>query len=108
MEEIFKRRSIRKYKTQPVPEEDLKKILRAGMAAPSAGGSAEWEFVVFEDPDSKARIMEVSEYAFPLKTAPVCILVCGNLEREIHKGRGWWRDSFIPLDRLEKDRKSVV
>ena len=90
MDAILKRRSIRKFLDQPIPEEALEKILRAGMAAPSAGGSAEWEFVLFADPKKKEALMEVSEYAFPVKTAPVCMVVCGNLDREIHKDRGWW------------------
>lgn len=90
MDAILKRRSIRKFLDQPIPEEALEKILRAGMAAPSAGGSAEWEFVLFGDPKKKEALMEVSEYAFPVKTAPVCMVVCGNLDREIHKDRGWW------------------
>lgn len=67
MDAILKRRSIRKFLDQPIPEEALEKILRAGMAAPSAGGSAEWEFVLFGDPKKKEALMEVSEYAFPVK-----------------------------------------
>ena len=37
MQEIFKRVSIRKYQDRPVEEEKIEKILRAAMAAPSAG-----------------------------------------------------------------------
>lgn len=33
MEAIFKRRSIRKYTNQSIPEETIEKILRAGMVA---------------------------------------------------------------------------
>ena len=36
MNAIFRRRSIRKFLDTPVPAEDVKKILMAGMAAPSA------------------------------------------------------------------------
>ena len=34
---IFTRRSIRKYTPQPVPEELVAELLKAAMAAPSAG-----------------------------------------------------------------------
>ena len=37
MNEIFTRRSVRKFLPQPVEEEKIEKMLRAGMAAPSAG-----------------------------------------------------------------------
>ena len=37
MKEIFHRTSIRKYETKPVKDEKIEKLLRAAMAAPSAG-----------------------------------------------------------------------
>ena len=41
MNAIFRRRSIRKFLDTPVPAEDVKKILMAGMAAPSAKDNRE-------------------------------------------------------------------
>lgn len=43
---IEDRRSIRKYRPDPVPEEALRQILRAGMLAPSAKNRQPWNFVV--------------------------------------------------------------
>ena len=40
------RRSIRKYKECPVPQELLEEILRSGMLAPSSKNRQPWEFVV--------------------------------------------------------------
>jgi nitroreductase len=37
MEAIYKRRSIRKYSSKPVPREIIEQIIKAGMNAPSAG-----------------------------------------------------------------------
>ena len=37
MKEIFERRSIRKYSKLPISDDDIEKLLRAAMAAPSAG-----------------------------------------------------------------------
>lgn len=90
MDAIFKRRSIRKYKADPVPKELIEKVLRAGMAAPTAGNGQEWEFILFEDPAIKAEIKEVHEYAGALDTAPLGILVCADLTREAYPGEGWW------------------
>ncbi|MFZ5595918.1 MAG: nitroreductase family protein [Bacillota bacterium] len=48
---IFKRRSVRLYKKQQVPEELVKRILEAGRFAPSAGNAQDWKFVVIRDQD---------------------------------------------------------
>jgi len=49
MKEIFERRSIRKYTKQHVTDSVVEKLLRAAMAAPSAGNQQPWEFVVIRD-----------------------------------------------------------
>lgn len=45
-EAILQRRSIRKYKSQEVPQDKLKKVLEAATWAPSNGNSQPWRFVV--------------------------------------------------------------
>jgi nitroreductase len=49
-EVILKRRSVRIYKKEQVPEFMIKRILEAGRFAPSAGNSQPWKFVVVRDP----------------------------------------------------------
>ena len=46
---IYSRRSVRKYKDQPVSRETLTDLLRAAMAAPSACNNQPWEFVAVDD-----------------------------------------------------------
>jgi nitroreductase len=55
---IMDRRSIRRYKPLPIPEEDLRKILEAGRRAPSAGNRQPWHFVVVTSPDVKEAVSE--------------------------------------------------
>lgn len=43
------RKSIRRFKQQPVPDEDINKILDAGRFAPSANNTQPWRFVVIKD-----------------------------------------------------------
>jgi nitroreductase len=43
---ILKRRSIRKYKNQEIPQDKLKKVLEAANWAPSNGNSQPWRFIV--------------------------------------------------------------
>ncbi len=43
------RKSIRRFKPDPVPEEDIRKILDAGRLAPSANNTQPWSFLVIKD-----------------------------------------------------------
>lgn len=90
MDSIFNRRSTRKYINIDLTKEQIEKILKAGMAAPSAGNGQEWEFIVFKNKETKDKLMEVHKFAKALETAPVAILVCGNKEKEAYKGTDWW------------------
>ena len=67
MKEIFERVSIRKYTDQPVENEKILAILRAAMAAPSAGNQQPWEFYVVRD---RSKL----EAPGGTKTAPVAIV----------------------------------
>jgi len=60
------------------------------MAAPTAGNAQEWEFILFEDQEIRKKIKEVHEYAIALDTAPLGVLVCADLRREVYPGEGWW------------------
>jgi nitroreductase len=55
---IYKRQSIRKYKEQDVPQEDLEKILDAARVAPSGKNSQNWHFVVVRDKELKQKIAQ--------------------------------------------------
>lgn len=90
METIFKRRSVRKYTETPVTDGQVKQIIRAGMAAPSAKNSREWVFIVLRDPEIYKAFSEVHVNAFAMKTAQAAILVCADLSKEQDPGQGWW------------------
>ncbi len=53
---IMERRSIRKYKTDEIPQADLDKILEAGRQAPSAANRQPWHFVVTKDKELKKQV----------------------------------------------------
>lgn len=58
IEAIMQRRSVRRYLSKPVPEEDLKTILEAGRQAPSAANRQPWHFVLVRSKDQKRRLAE--------------------------------------------------
>lgn len=78
LEAIRTRRSIRKYKRDPVPEEELEKILDAGRWAPSASNSQPWNFIVLSDSkvrESVAQLLPVGKF---LAGAPLGIAVVSD------------------------------
>ena len=56
MQEIYVRRSIRKYLDKEINEEDIKKILKAGMNAPTARNLKPFEFVVVRNKEMSLKI----------------------------------------------------
>lgn len=78
IEIIHKRRSIRKFNSLPVSEEEIQTILSAGMTAPSAMNKQPWRFIVITDEAVKKEIVKISKYAQMALQAPVSILVCGD------------------------------
>ncbi len=99
MDAIFKRRSIRRYRKEPVPVELIKKLLKAGMAAPSAGNEQPWHFIVVRNKETLYRLSKLSPHANMLKDAPVGIVVCGDLNAEVYKGF-WVQDCSAATENL--------
>ena len=59
LEAIRKRRSIRRYTDQPVDEEDLDRLLRLALLAPTGGMAQAWSLLVVRDPDKRAALAEI-------------------------------------------------
>jgi nitroreductase len=83
---IFARRSIRKYTSEPVNEEEIKTLLQAAMAAPSAGNRKPWHFIVVRDRQTLNALAEALPYGKMLFNAPLCIAVCGDKS----VSESWW------------------
>ena len=88
MKTIFERRSIRKYTEEEVSDDIVKKMLKAGMAAPSAGNAQTWEFVVIDEDENNEKIPDIHPYSQMVTEVSKVILVCGNIARE--KFEGLW------------------
>ena len=85
---IHTRRSIRKYTDQPVTPEQVRTLLAAAMAAPSAGNQQPWQFVVVTDKDLLAQVGLLHPHVHMAPKAPLGILVCGDTRAE--KYAGYW------------------
>ena len=69
-EVLLKRRSIRRYKDNPIPREKILKILEAARIAPSASNKQPWHFIVVENKETIKQLAK-SEWA---ATAPLMIV----------------------------------
>ena len=58
MENILTRRSIRAFKDEKLPKEDLEKIVKAGLYAPSAMNRQSWKFTVVTNGELIQRLAE--------------------------------------------------
>jgi nitroreductase len=90
-EAIKNRRSIRRYKSDPVDDKKIEAILEAGRWAPSWANTQCWRFIVVRDPKIKARLADTlmkiklpdreipNPGAMAFSAAPVVIVVCGEI-----------------------------
>jgi nitroreductase len=84
MEVIRKRRSVRKYKPDPVPQEDIAYILEAARLAPSWANTQCWHFIVVTDGDTRR---EIAKDSMPwCARAPLLIVACADSEKPGYKG----------------------
>ena len=74
---IKKRRSIRSYKSDPVPQEALQRIAEAVYFAPSACNMKPWKIKLVTNPELRAKI--AANYTQPwLAEAPAIAVIMGN------------------------------
>ena len=55
---LYSTRAMRRLKPDPIPEETLKKIIDAGIRAPSGGNVQEWAFLLVRDPALKTFVRD--------------------------------------------------
>ena len=99
MDTIYRRRSIRKYTGEPVSDEVLMAVVKAGMNAPSAGNQQPWHFVIIDQRPLLEKITDIHPYAQMLHEAPAAILVCGDLNLEKHVGY-WVQDCSAAVENM--------
>jgi nitroreductase len=96
---ILTRRSIRRYSDEPLPDIAIYELLRAAMAAPSAGNEQPWHFIIIKSIDILDRITQIHPYSQMLKEARAAVLVCGDPMLEKHKGF-WVQDCSAATENL--------
>jgi len=82
MEAIKGRRSIRKYKPDPVSEEVLQKVIEAVRWSPSWANTQCWEVIIVRDPNMKPKLVDTLTTTNPARSsmteAPLVVVLCGK------------------------------
>ena len=83
LEVIRSRRSIRRYRTDPVDDQTLELVLEAARWAPSWANTQCWRFIVVRDSKIKVELVGVVGGTNPaleaIRNAPVVIVACAEL-----------------------------
>ena len=72
---IRRRRTIREYKSDPIPEDVLEKILQAGRWSPSSSNSQPWHFVVVQEASTLSELGRVATQGSFISDAPLAIVI---------------------------------
>lgn len=102
LDNIMTRTSIRAYTADSISKENIETMLRAAMAAPSAGNKQPWRFVVIEN---RATLDSIGANFGSMKMASQAslgIVVCGDLEATFpEEGRDYWiEDTSAAMENL--------
>ena len=112
------RLTVREFKPDPVPDDVIQKLLRAGQWAPSSRNLQPWHFIVMTDPDTLRAIAGVASSGRFIADAPMAIAIAmDNADRpDLDTGRalqqmelvGWEEGlgtCFVGLRIAEQNRR---
>lgn len=63
-EALMTTRAIRRYKDEPVSDEEVETCLKAAVQAPSGGNIQPWQFLVIRDEDLRSKVGEIYRRAY--------------------------------------------
>lgn len=94
---IMGRRSIRQFEQRSVAPDDVDAVLRAAMAAPSAGNQQPWRFIVLTDRGVLDAASETTPYGKMLQTCGFGLVVCADTRDLKHPGM-WQQDCSAAVE----------
>jgi nitroreductase len=87
---IRDRRATPRFDGAPIPPEDLRKILDAGLSAPSGYNIQPWRFIVVQNEEQKRRLRGAAYNQGKVEEASAVIVACGDSD-------GWRKDLDLML-----------
>ena len=93
IDNIMTRASVREFTGQPIGDDTLEAIVRAGMASPTGANQQPWAFVVVSERAALDSLAAADPWA-NLQTAAAAIVVCGDMQRKMDGAFGeyWIQD----------------
>lgn len=88
---IRDRRATPSFDGTPIPSSDLRRILDAGLYAPSGYNMQPWRFVIVQSPEQKRKLRSASYNQPKVEEASVVIVACGDMD-------GWRKDLDLMLE----------
>jgi nitroreductase len=112
-EAVRERRATPSFEQVPIHSTDLKKIIEAGLAAPSAYNLQPWRFVIVREREHKKRLRAAAFKQAKVEEASAVIVACGDplgwkegdLEEVFRIGR---QHGFDNEEKIQKTRAEVA
>ena len=95
-EAIFSLRAIRRFRTDPIPDSDLRDIMEAAIRAPNGGNAQPWHFIVIKDPELRTRFAPLYREAWWAKRKDEGI----HGPEDIPPGKGTHRSAMRLADEI--------
>jgi nitroreductase len=107
---IRDRRATPSFDGTPVPHEDIRRILEAGLHAPSGYNMQPWRFIVVQSPEQKRKLRLASYNQAKVEEASFMIVACGDMDgwrKDLDKMVDMGRAGGMPESYAEQARTSV-
>lgn len=93
---IVERRSVRSFQADHVPEDTLRRLVEAGIWAPSGGNAQTWRFIIVTDDVSIRRLKMLSPGL--LGNPPAVIVICQDIAEAERKGAKLGKEVLSLMD----------
>ena len=102
LENIATRASVRAFKRDAIPNDLIQKLLKAGMAAPTALNAQPGHFIGIHDQGQLSSLSVASPYTGLLADAPLAIAVCGDITKKAPGDEGiyWSQDACAATENI--------
>jgi nitroreductase len=87
---LFARRSIRAFTSESLDPVQVEMLLKAAMAAPSAGNRKPWHFIVATDARLRETLAQAHPHAKMLTESPLALVPCGEPSLSIPDRPEYW------------------
>jgi nitroreductase len=96
LQTMWKRRSVRRYRPDPIPEEDLHLILEAARRAPTGSNRQAWKMIVVTDAERRQKTAQACNGQTWMAEAPVILCMLATPQGSNPEGNK--RNGVIVLD----------